>query len=65
MALETDSLNKRPLGPAVGSTVVGIALGVITIIGIAQFSNADAVPSDGAVSASDAVMGGPEYGSRN
>ncbi len=28
MALETDSLNKRTLGPAVGSTVVGIALGV-------------------------------------
>ena len=29
MALETDSLNKRTLGPAIGSAVVGIALGVI------------------------------------
>ncbi|ART20442.1 DUF2613 domain-containing protein [Corynebacterium striatum] len=65
MALETDSLNKRTLGPAVGSIVVGIALGVITVIGIAQFSNADAVPAGNAVSTSDAVMGGPEYGSRN
>ena len=38
MALETDSLNKRTLGPAIGSAVVGIALGVITIIGIAPVS---------------------------
>ncbi|MDN6552781.1 MAG: DUF2613 domain-containing protein, partial [Corynebacterium flavescens] len=37
MALETDSLNKRTLGPAVGSAVVGIARGVVTIIGIAHF----------------------------
>ena len=44
MALETDSLNKRTLGPAIGSAVVGIALGVITIIGIAQFSGTDTVP---------------------
>lgn|GEM_PF-119518 len=65
MALETDSLNKRTLGPAIGSAVVGIALGVITIIGIAQFSGTDTVPEGNAVSASDAVLGGPEYGSRN
>lgn len=64
MALETDSLNKRTLGPAVGSAVVGIALGVVTIIGIAQFSGSDAVPQGNAVPASEAVMGGPEYGSR-
>ena len=63
MALETDSLNKRTLGPAIGSAVVGIALGVITIIGIAQFSGTDTVPEGNAVSASDAVLGGPEYGS--
>ena len=65
MALETDSLNKRTLGPAIGSAVVGIALGVITILGIAQFSGTDTVPEGNAVSASDAVLGGPEYGSRN
>ena len=44
---------------------MGIALGVITIIGIAQFSGTDTVPEGNAVSASDAVLGGPEYGSRN
>ncbi|MDO5033188.1 DUF2613 domain-containing protein [Corynebacterium sp.] len=65
MAYTSDSLNKRTLGPAVGSAVVGIALGVVTIVGIAQFSHADSVPANGAVSASDAVMGGPEYGSRS
>ena len=64
MALETDSLNKRTLGPAIGSAVVGIALGVITIIGIAQFSGTDTVPEGNAVSPDDAVLGGPEYGSR-
>ena len=64
MALESDSLNKRTLGPAVGSAVVGIALGIITIIGIAQFSGSDTVPEGTAVSPDDAVLGGPEYGSR-
>ena len=58
------SLNRRSLGPALGSAVVGVALGVVTILGIAQFSQADAVPNDNSVKASDAVMGGPEYGSR-
>ena len=28
----------RTFGPALGSVVVGIALGIITIIGVAQFS---------------------------
>ena len=65
MALESDSLNKRTLGPAVGSAVVGIALGIVTIVGIAQFSGSDTVPEGNAVSADDAVLGGPEYGSRN
>ena len=64
MAFDSDSLNKRTLGPALGSAVVGVALGVVTILGIAQFSQADAVPNDNSVKASDAVMGGPEYGSR-
>ena len=65
MALESESLNKRTLGPAVGSAVVGIALGIVTIVGIAQFSGSDTVPEGTAVSADDAVLGGPEYGSRN
>lgn len=65
MALESDSLTKRSLGPAIGSAVVGIALGVMTIVGIAQFSGSDTVPSGNAVPADQAVLGGPEYGSRN
>lgn len=65
MALETDSLTKRSLGPAVGSAVVGIALGVIAVIGIAQFSGSDTVPTGNAVPADQAILGGPEYGSRN
>ena len=65
MALESDSMTKRTLGPAVGSAVVGIALGVVAIVGIAQFSGQDTVPSSAAVSAEDALLGGPEYGSRN
>lgn len=64
MAVESDSLTKRTLSPAIGSAVVGLALGVITIVGIAQFSDADTVPSGHAVPAADAVLGGPEYGSR-
>ena len=48
-----------------GSAVVGIALGIVTIVGIAQFSGSDTVPEGTAVSADDAVLGGPEYGSRN
>mgnify|MGYP002651473411 CR=1 FL=1 len=37
----------------------------VTIIGIAQFSGTDTVPEGNAVSADDAVLGGPEYGSRD
>ncbi len=61
MALTSDSLTKRSIGPAVGSAVVGVALGVVAVVGVAQFSGATPVES---VPASDAVLGGPEYGSR-
>lgn len=54
----------RTFGPALGSVVVGIALGIISIIGVAQFSGQDSVPSSHAVPADEAVMGSPEYGSR-
>ena len=54
----------RTFGPALGSVVVGIALGIITIIGVAQFSGQDSVPSAHAGPADEAVMGSPEYGSR-
>ncbi|MEY8578491.1 DUF2613 domain-containing protein [Corynebacteriaceae bacterium 6-324] len=54
----------RTIGPAIGSVVVGIALGVVTIIGVAQFSGQDTVPSGHAVPADEALLGSPEYGSR-
>ncbi|WP_293771858.1 DUF2613 domain-containing protein [uncultured Corynebacterium sp.] len=65
MALETDSLTKRTLGPAAGSAVVGLALGVVAVVGISQFSGQDTIPESHAVSADNALLGGPEYGTRN
>lgn len=63
MAFESDSLPRRSLGPVIASAVVGVLLGVVGVIGVAMFSNADAVPTH-AVPAQEAVLGGPEYGSR-
>lgn len=54
----------RTIGPAIGSVVVGIALGVVTIIGVTQFSGQDTVPAGHAVPADEALLGSPEYGSR-
>ncbi|KQB86072.1 DUF2613 domain-containing protein [Corynebacterium lowii] len=65
MARESDSLPRRTLGPAVASVVVGIALGVITILGISSLSQHNAVPAGGSPSAEDSLLGSPEYGSRS
>lgn len=65
MALETDSLNKRSLGPALGSAVVGVALGVVAVVGISQFSGQNTIPASNAVPADQALLGGPEYGTRH
>ncbi|KQB83314.1 DUF2613 domain-containing protein [Corynebacterium oculi] len=64
MAQPSDSLPRRTLGPAVASVVVGVALGIITILGISSLSQQNAVPAGGAPSAEDSLLGGPEYGSR-
>lgn len=64
MALTSDPLAKRSIGPAVGSAVVGVALGVVAVVGVAQFTSSNTVPSGNAVPANNAVLGGPEYGSR-
>ena len=42
-SLNRQSLNRRSLGPALGSAVVGVALGVVAILGIAQFSGQDTI----------------------
>ncbi|MFW8624692.1 DUF2613 domain-containing protein [Corynebacterium glutamicum] len=64
MAYETDSLNRRTLGPAIASAVVGIAVGTVAVVGVSMISGQDTVPTGNAVTADDALLGGPEYGSR-
>ena len=64
MAYETDSLNRRTIGPAIASAVVGIALGAVAVAGVSVLAGQDNVPSSNAVTAGDALLGGPEYGSR-
>lgn len=64
MAYETDSLNRRTLGPAIASAVVGIAVGAVAVVGVSMISGQDTVPTGNAVTADNALLGGPEYGSR-
>ncbi|RNE49973.1 DUF2613 domain-containing protein [Corynebacterium alimapuense] len=64
MSEASTSVNRRSLQSVVASAVVGVALGVVSIIGIAAFSGQDSVPQGNAVPASDALLGGPEYGTR-
>lgn len=64
MAYESDSLNRRTLGPVVASAVVGVALGIVGVLGVALFSGQNTVPQGNAVPAEQAVLGSPEYGTR-
>ncbi len=60
----SQSMPRRSLGPVLASSVTGIVLGVVGVIGIASFSGQNQVPSGNAIPADEAVLGGPEYGSR-
>lgn len=64
MAYESDSLNRRTLGPAIASAAVGIALGAVAVAGVSIISGQDSVPTTNVVTADNALLGGPEYGSR-
>ncbi|MHA2789982.1 DUF2613 domain-containing protein [Corynebacterium sp. S7] len=64
MTNQSASLPRRTAGPVLASAIVGIALGVVGVIGIASFSGQSTVPQGNAVPADQAVLGGPEYGSR-
>lgn len=64
MAFESDSLNRRTLGPVVASSVLGVALGVVAVVGVAGFSGQNSVPASNAVPADQALLGDPEYGTR-
>lgn len=55
---------RRTFGPVLASSVTGIVLGIVAVVGIASFSAQNQVPSGNAVPADEAVLGGPEYGSR-
>ena len=55
---------RRSIGPVLASTVTGVVLGIVGVIGIATFSGQNQVPAGNAVPADQAVLGGPEYGSR-
>lgn len=64
MAYYSDSVNRRSVSSVIASAVVGVALGVVSVIGVASFSGQDNVPQGNAVPAEDALLGGPEYGTR-
>ncbi|QYH19131.1 DUF2613 domain-containing protein [Corynebacterium aquatimens] len=54
----------RALSSVLASVVMGVVLGIVGVLGIAAFSGQTTVPTGGAVPADQAVLGGPEYGSR-
>ena len=58
------SLPRRAANPVLASAVVGVILGVVGVIGVASVSGQSTVPQGGSVAADEAVLGGPEYGSR-
>ncbi len=64
MAFDSDSLNRRTLGPAIASGAVGITLGIVAVIGVSMFSSGAAVPEPENINVNQSVLGDPEYGSR-
>ncbi|QPK84366.1 DUF2613 domain-containing protein [Corynebacterium qintianiae] len=64
MMYREESVQRRAVTPVVASAVMGIVLGIVGVLGIAAFSGQSTVPSGNAVTADEAVLGGPEYGSR-
>ena len=65
MAYESDSVTRRTIGPALASTVVGVVLGIVAVIGVAALASHDTLPATQKVSSQDSLLGGTEYGSRN
>ena len=65
MAYESDSVTRRTIGPALASTVVGVVLGIVAVIGVAALASQGALPPPQKVSSQDSLLGGTEYGSRN
>ena len=64
MAYETDSEQRRSIGPALASTLVGAILGGALIFGLGAVLTEDKIPEVQAIPADQAVLGGVEYGAR-
>nr|WP_120491639.1 DUF2613 domain-containing protein [Corynebacterium lactis] len=64
MAYETDSEQRRSIGPALASALIGALLGGAVIFGLGQALTEDQIPEAKAVSADEALLGGVEYGQR-
>lgn len=63
MAFESDSLNRRSIGPVIASAVVGAALGIVAVVGAGLLSSGES-PATGTANAQTALLGDPEYGTR-
>lgn len=61
---DTAPAGGRTVTSLLASTVAGVVLGLAGVLGIAAFSGQTTVPQGGAIPADQAVLGGPEYGSR-
>ena len=64
MPYENESEQRRTLGPAMASALVGALLGGALIFGVAHVTQESELPEAQAVSADEALMGGVEYGER-
>lgn len=64
MAYENNSEQRRSIGPALASALIGALLGGAAIFGLSQALTEDKIPEAKAVDTSDALLGGVEYGQR-
>lgn len=64
MAYESDSLTRRTLGPTLASAVIGMALGIVAVIGVNVLQDSSDTATGSTVPADEALLGDPEYGSR-
>ena len=66
MAFESDSLNRRTMGPALAASVIGLVVGIAAIAGVAAIGGGDSLAGqDTTTAVADPLLGGPEYGSRD
>nr|WP_276542593.1 DUF2613 domain-containing protein [Corynebacterium glucuronolyticum] len=57
-------MTRRTAGPAVASAVVGLVAGVAAVIGVVTLTSEDGSTVEHTVTTDDAVLGNPDYGSR-